>query len=254
MPVVYSHTPIYIASVVALESYNSIFFPLLAVTKGSLRKPCQIHVAVHIYTLTFCKLFLPPFLPTTPSPLPPLLLPPHLPVAPNRSVTIAVIPLNPRSFRVQWVPVISTNATFDNASITGYQVTTVTSDGTSRQFTVNNASASEYTFTGLSPYQYASDGDGVQWATTVRVVNSFGAGPNSTTARIILPRMCSSTVCHCIHMNTSACTHTHTHTHTHTQPVFDSVTHGTMWASIGAHGVSVTLLILESCATVSHCA
>lgn len=175
------------------------FFSSLAVTEGNQRKSCEI------YTLTFCKanrLFsLHPFLQPPHFFLPTLLLffsflflsssPPLPRTAPNSTVTIVVTPLNPRSIRVQWTPVTPNNATFDNTSITGYQVTTVTSGGTSRQFTVNNASASEYTFTGLSPYQYASDGDPVHWMTTVRVVNSFGIGPNSNTARTILPCMCS---------------------------------------------------------------
>lgn len=157
---------------------------------------------IHTNFLQGKQVILSPSLSTTPSLLPsyspPLLFlsssPPLSPLprtAPNSTVTIVVTPLNPRSIRVQWTPVAPNNATFDNASITGYQVTTVTSGGTSRQFTVNNASASEYTFTGLSPYQYASDGDPVHWMTTVRVVNSFGVGPNSNTATTILPCMCS---------------------------------------------------------------
>ena len=165
---------------------------------------------IHTNFLQGKQVILSPSLSTTPSLLPsysppllffslPLLLSPSPPslslplpcTAPNSTVTIVVTPLNPRSIRVQWTPVTPNNATFDNTSITGYQVTTVTSGGTSRQFTVNNASASEYTFTGLSPYQYASDGDPVHWMTTVRVVNSFGIGPNSNTARTILPCMCS---------------------------------------------------------------
>ena len=96
---------------------------------------------------------------------------------------------------MEWTPV-----SFDNGNVTGYQVSTSTTTGgvsgnpgTSLEIMVNNASVGEYTFTGLVPYQYGADEDGVEWMTQVRVMNAFGVGPNSNAVTIFVPR--ESRVC-----------------------------------------------------------